>query len=251
MAVAKRSKQMMIVEFHEEGVARAQDPLVNTLAANAELAKLAGGYVLVRIPVSETAEIDGKQMRLIQHEAFADLGGQPGLAMIDFRDSEKAYYECVVSIYPFQLADAYAVRKLAVLLDLPPGTLTQRTLILAVRTHPEGPESADGVFLTQLAAESESHSEYQAQLGRQGHQHWESRFHRINRFLPRGLLSREVVAESWPGQGLLAAAFECVHSWRQSSGHWNAVRTRHRFFGYDMKRGRNGIWYATGIFSTR
>jgi hypothetical protein len=49
--------------------------------------------------------------------------------------------------------------------------------------------------------------------------------------------------------GLVAAAIDCVHSWRQSSGHWSAVRSRHRFYGYDMKRGSNGIWYATGIFS--
>ena len=33
---------------------------------------------------------------------------------------------------------------MAVILDLPPGTLTQRTLIYAVRTHPERPASADG-----------------------------------------------------------------------------------------------------------
>ena len=51
--------------------------------------------------------------------------------------------------------------------------------------------------------------------------------------------------------GLMAAALDVVHSWRQSSGHWSAVRSRHAYYGYDMKQGRNGIWYATGIFSTR
>jgi hypothetical protein len=29
------------------------------------------------------------------------------------------------------------------------------------------------------------------------------------------------------------------------------VRSRQSFFGYDMKRGRNGVWYATGIFARR
>jgi hypothetical protein len=29
------------------------------------------------------------------------------------------------------------------------------------------------------------------------------------------------------------------------------VRSRHPLFGYDIKRGRNGIWYATGIFGLR
>jgi hypothetical protein len=129
--------------------------------------------------------------------------------------------------------------------------LTQRTLILAVRIHPEGPSSTDGVFLTTLAKESESHARHQAQINLQGHHNWESRFHRISARLPGGHSAQEVCAESWPRMGLIAAALDCVHSWRQSSGHWSAVLSRHSYFGYDMKRGSNGVWYATGIFSTR
>jgi hypothetical protein len=134
---------------------------------------------------------------------------------------------------------------------LPEGSLTQRTLILAVRIHPDDPASTEGVFLTSLAKETESHSQYQARINRQGHHNWESRFHRISARLPGGDAAKEVCAESWPGMGLIAAAIDCVHSWRQSSGHWSAVRGRHAYYGYDMKRGSNGIWYATGIFSSR
>ena len=65
------------------------------------------------------------------------------------------------------------------------------------------------------------------------------------------MLSREVCAESWPGQRLVEAAEECVHSWRQSSGHWEAVSGQHVCFGYDMKLGASGVWYATGIFGDR
>ena len=82
----------------------------------------------------------------------------------------------------------------------------------------------------------------------QGHHNWQNRFERINAKLSAGLLAQEVCAESWPGQGLLEAARECVHSWRQSPGHWDAVKTQHPVFGYDMQRGANGVWYATGIF---
>ena len=61
-------------------------------------------------------------------------------------------------------------------------------------------------------------------------------------------MASEECAESWPGQGLLESAIECVRCWRLSSGHWAAVRAEHRCYGYDIKRGNNGIWYATGIF---
>ncbi len=57
------------------------------------------------------------------------------------------------------------------------------------------------------------------------------------------------MAESWPNEDLVEACVDCVHSWRQSPGHWSAVQDRHRMFGYDIKRGVNGIWYATGIFA--
>ena len=63
--------------------------------------------------------------------------------------------------------------------------------------------------------------------------------------------AQEVVAESWPNESLVEACVDCVDSWRQSPGHWRAVRSRHPLFGYDIKRGRNGIWYATGIFGRR
>jgi hypothetical protein len=59
----------------------------------------------------------------------------------------------------------------------------------------------------------------------------------------------EVVAESWPDQNLIDSCIDCVDSWRHSPGHWRAVRGRHRLFGFDIRRGRNGIWYGTGIFA--
>jgi hypothetical protein len=64
-------------------------------------------------------------------------------------------------------------------------------------------------------------------------------------------VAQEIVAESWPNESLVEACIDCVDSWRQSPGHWGAVRANHPLFGYDIKRGRNGIWYATGIFGRR
>jgi hypothetical protein len=138
---------------------------------------------------------------------------------------------------------------MAVILNLPPGTLTQRTIIFAVRIHPDKPASTDGEVLPVLLEEAQEHSQYQANIRQQGHQFWDSRFRRILARLPGGISPREVCAESWPGENLVEAAVECVRCWRTSSGHWSAVRAQQRFCGYDMKRGANGVWYATGIVS--
>jgi len=252
MQEAKQSNRMLLIYFHADELAADEDVLVRKLGSDKELQPLMKQVVAVRIPLSAEATVGGKSVRLIDHPVFSELQGQTGVAMIDFTDRKSEQYGYVVSVYPLSLPGALTTHNLASLLTLPAGTLTQRTLILAVRIHPENPLSAeDGVCLTTLAKESESHSLHQARMNVQGHHNWESRFHRISARLPGGHAAKEVCAESWPGMGLVAAALDCVHSWRQSSGHWGAVKSRHAYYGYDMKRGSNGVWYATGIFSTQ
>jgi len=207
-------------------------------------------YTPVRLPIMAKVESDGKEITLIDHPAFAELRQSPGLAIVDMTDADGPLHRQVVSVYPFNHGPISA-EKLGVLLTLPRGSLTQRTLIFAVRTHPEFPASTTGHFSHLLSRESEKHAQHQASITLQGHHNWGTRFHAINAALPGSLLAKEVCAESWPGQPLVEAAEECVHSWRQSSGHWDAVRSPHLLFGYDMKRGANGVWYAAGIFAGR
>jgi hypothetical protein len=207
-------------------------------------------FVPVKLPVDATVLSSGESVTLLKHPAFAEMLGLPGLAILDMTDPSSPLFRRVVSVYPFR-QDYIGHDRLAALLDLPLGTLTQRTLIFAVRTHPEHPASAKSHLSPLLAQETESHAWHQASISLQGHHNWETRFQAINARLPAGLLAQEVCAESWPGQTLVEAADECVDSWRQSAGHWEAVSSRHALFGYDMKRGTNGVWYATGIFARR
>ena len=204
-------------------------------------------YVCVQVRLDASIVSEGKKVVLLQHEAFREMLGKPGIAIVDYRRPDGAEYGRVVSVFPIASGLWYTPEKMAVILDLPEGTLTQRTLIYAVRTHPEKPASSDGQASEYLLDDARNQAQYQADIRVQGHHFWESRFHRICSRL-NSLSASEVCAESWPGQNLVEAAVECVHSWRQSPGHWNAVRSAQHQFGYDMKRGTNGVWYATGIF---
>jgi hypothetical protein len=121
-------------------------------------------------------------------------------------------------------------------------------VIFAVRIHPDNPKSTDGELSTRLVEEARSHSQYQADIRKQGHHNWDRRFRQINTHLPTELWACEVCAESWPGQHLLESAIECVDCWRYSEGHWSAVVAEHPYYGYDMKLGTNGVWYGTGVF---
>jgi hypothetical protein len=241
---------MLLIYFY-----RGQDSLCETfekraLSDSAVIKKLEE-FTRLRVAVDSRTNTARGQVTLLNHASFEEMLGTPGLAMIDLAHKAAPYYGRVVSTFPFLNGRAYTAREVLVMLGLPPGTLTQRTLIYAVRTHPDGPASTDGELEEYLCSEAESHSTYQARIRNQGHHFWERRFHRINSRLPGGLMASEVCAESWPGERLLEAAIECVRCWRLSSGHWSAVRQRHRVYGYDMKRGSNGVWYATGVFGRR
>ncbi len=245
VAQAKEEQKMLFVWFLSPRDVENGTKYMNSLFVKKEIAAKLPSYVLVQVPTDYTIKCNGKESKLLQHGCFAEMHGTQGVAIIDYAHPKASYCGHVVSVYPFNRR-WITQQHLAALLNLPEGTLTQRTLTWAIRTHPEAPASAHSTPSPFLFTSAESHSNHQANIGVQGHHNWESRFHTISGAV--GGSASEVVAESWGGQNLIEAAEECVHSWRQSPGHWNGVRSRHAVFGYDMKRGRNGIWYATGIF---
>lgn len=247
----QREKRMLLVYFCREDGSGGCGEFESQTLSDGEVTASLKPYVLLRLPTDAAVALEGSTAVLLKHPSFAEMVGLPGIAIVDYSDPTASYYGQVVSTFPFLRGRAYTPAQMTVILALPPGFLTQRTMIYAIKTHPERPQSASGKLDAYLASEAESHSEYQARVRRQGHQAWETRFQRINRRLPGGLLAAEVCAESWPGQCLLEAAIDCVRSWRQSSGHWSSVRAFQPVFAYDMHRGSNGIWYATGIFGKR
>ena len=236
MDEARLSRKMMFVWFVSPKWSEEDAKFAAAVFDRPEIAERIGKCVAVKVPLDAKLLISGEETTLLDHGAFDELLDQPGIAMIDMTDKASPHFGRVVSLFPF--AGRYITHgQLQVLLDLPPGTLTQRTLIWAVRTHPDRPASASTDIYHVLSDETEKHAFHQASITLQGHHNWGSRFHSINARLPAGLVSQEVCAESWPGQNLVEAAEECVHSWRQSSGHWEAVSRKHVYFSYDMKKG--------------
>lgn len=248
---ASTRRKMLFILFYDpspKGLGRRyESEVLGSAAVRKELAD----YVLAKLPLDARFDCDSGRTVILEDPAFAEMLKSEGVAILDFVHEDCRQYGCVVSTFPFLKGRLFTVDQTRAMLELPPGTLTQRTLIYAVRTHPDRPASTQGKLDAVLAGEAESHSDHQARIQLQGHHNWETRFHRINARLPQGYLATEVCAESWPGEPLLQAAIECVRCWRYSTGHWSAVRARHGRYGYDMKRGANGIWYATGIFGGR
>jgi hypothetical protein len=253
LAQAKADKALVLIWFCDPREKDENDKFEAAVLNDAQVQKRLAGVALAKLPLNAAVASSSEKessVVLLEHAAFAEMLHRPGLAIIDMRDEKSPHFHHVVSVYPF-VRQPISREGLIAMLELPSGSLTQRTLIWAVRTHSEHPQSAASDYSSYLAAEAESHSQHQASSQLQGHHNWDQRFQLINVKLGSGMVSREVCAESWPNQRLVEAAEECVHSWRQSSGHWEGVSGKHASFGYDMKPGTNGIWYATGIFGDR
>ena len=184
---------------------------------------------------------------LVADPSLVEMRRGPGVFVVDH--AHPRYAGRIVSILPRTPGKYYRFEPAHIdqLPGLPTASLTQRSLILAVRIHPESPRSTEGTCDPVLCSEAAAHSEHQARLRRQGHHGWDARSRRIAGGMGAGSAA-EVCAESWPDQDLLDSCVDCVASWRQSSGHWNAVHSPQAAYGYDIRRGSNGIWYATGIF---
>jgi hypothetical protein len=217
------------------------------LPADTEILKR--DYVLAELPTSTQIKVNGRAVRLLDDPSFTEMLHTSGIAIIDFASTKAELYGRVVSTFPLTNGRYYKQPDIHAVLRLPHGTLTQRSLIYAVRVHPEMPASTKGEFNPVLAQEAHNHSVYQASVQTQGHQGWDARSQGINSQLHA--LSQEVAAESWPNEHLMEACLDCVASWRQSPGHWSAVMGRRARYGYDIQQGKNGIWYATGIFTDR
>ena len=185
---------------------------------------------------------------LVADPSLVEMRRGPGVFVVDHTGGPLTGR--IVSILPRRSGKYYRFSPSHIdqLASLPSGSLTQRSLILAVRIHPENPQSTYGFCNPMLCQEAAAHSAHQARIRTQGHHNWGQLSQRIVGNAGGAGSASEVCAESWENQDLLDSCVDCVASWRQSSGHWNAVRSPQSAYGYDIRRGPNGIWYATGIF---
>jgi hypothetical protein len=246
---ALRERKDLLIYFRQD---ERLDRALRDFVVRGRLAR----YVLLRVPASYT--YDGR--RLLDHPSLREMTGQPGLAVVSFHDQNAPTHRQVISVHPFVRSrygwvPSYGLEQIITILDLPPkATLTQRSMIYAVRVHPERPQSVYGVGHPAFLAHAQRHSIRQASMQHQHHADLIAASYQLQSEsgVPVGGAS-EVVAESWGavvgGENVLEAAFSCVDAWRQSSGHWGAVSRPQRFFGYDIARGGNSTWYATGIFA--
>jgi hypothetical protein len=189
-------------------------------------------HVFVRLPS------DGD---LRKHAAFRELASPTGIVILDYTVDETAErYGKVVGLLPeYKLGDS---RNVTALLGLPAGTLTQRTFVWAVRTHPKRPQSTSSFADPELMDYSAEYASTMARMGVQEH-------YLLGR--NRGV---EIINETYPtSKGVVEAAEEMVHYWHdryggRREGHWGACMAPCERYAYDMAYStKTRRWYGIGV----
>ena len=246
--LAMQEKKDLIIYFTDKGE-------LDTAFANAEVAKKLEKFICLKLP----SDYKVNEKRLLDYSALSDMMGKPGLAVISYSDKKLTTYATPISVHPFvgsryRWVPNYGSEQVKITLDLPAfATLSQRSMIYAIRVHPEVPQSVFATCHPAFLEHAQRHSRTQANSQRQHHANLIATSNSLRSRVEMGFSgAQEVVAESWGrwvgGENVLEAAYSCIDAWRQSPGHWGAVAGRHTYFGYDIAQGANGTWYATGIF---
>ena len=205
-------------------------------------------YVCLRLPLDAKITVQGKPVVLLEHEAFREMLGKPGVAIVDYRASDaklRGVGGQRVSDHRDALvhagtdggdSDSSAGHAHPADADLrradpsrPSGQHRRRAASRAVGGGPRAIRSIRPTFAckgissgTRVFAASSRGCRAAARRAR--------------------CAPRVGAARTWSRRPSSASA---AGGSRPATGAPCAPRSR--FFGYDMKRGANGVWYATGI----
>lgn len=248
-AAAMEEKKDLVIHFYGK-----ENNLDNSLD-DVTVKKKLDGFVCLKLPTDYAFE--GK--KLLDYPALVEMRGQPGLVVVSFHDSKLPTHAMVVSAHPliksrYAWVPAYGAEQIKVTLSLPvKATLSQRSMIFAIRVHPEVPQSVYCDCHPAFLAHAQAHSKRQAGMNNQHHADLIATSNWLRTQGANFGGASEVVAESWGrriagDECVQEGSFCCIDMWRHSAGHWGAVAGRHTYFGYDICQAQDGTWYACGIF---
>jgi len=257
---AQTYKRLLFVIMENEGDTAFKNTFLNTTLRDASLQSRLLNITLLRLKGETLVRIENKDAMLRDHFAKSFSEGGDTLLIFNFAtEASNLHYGKIISALPLKLFpkfpqyDLNRIDVLTKILDLPIASVPERSLILAVRLHPEGAYSTDGYLSPYLTEEAIGTTKLQVDRDFQGHPDWDSRFQRIIAKQGSGYQAPyENAAESWPHNiSFVSAALECVDSWKHSDGHWAATLWAWTDYAYHMRLNENGVWYCTGIYQQK
>lgn len=251
---AMQDKRMLVMLFHDASLPDHSVTRVSGFGAES-LQPLLEKYVRISLPVNAvtpSADPNGVPSRLIEHRSFRHLKSQAGLAIVDLTDEQSANYGRVVSALPMPEDGRYSPEILETLLQLPTGSIGQRSLMLAVRTGVDGDNFTSGEANTHLHQMANRNARMMAQSDRVVGFDTDVRATAIRELFGDGVRIHELHFATEGPASVQEAAIQAVSKWLQDSEDRRALRQSSFAYGIELFQAPNSQrWFATCIILSR
>ncbi|NQV24786.1 MAG: hypothetical protein HQ518_10495 [Rhodopirellula sp.] len=183
---------------------------------------------------------------LLKHRSFRHLGARQGIAIVDLTDPASLNYARVVSVLPLPESGPFNSDELTLTLNLPKGSISQRTLLFAIRKTIPDSNLSMREFSPTLIELARRNSRYMANAGQAGHFDQEIREQRIEaEFGPQAEL-KELVFATESDTTIHDAALQAVTSWIGTPESFEVLDTPATAMGMEMfQNSESGRWFVT------
>lgn len=220
-----------------------------------ELEPLLGNYV--RVSMSIGATVPGLSAaeaptRLLEHRSFRHLNGRPGLAIIDLTDAKGPYFGRVVTAVPLPENGRFSAELLKRALQLPPGSIGQRTLVLTIRVSLPDSSFANGDPHPQLMQLASRSARLMAQNEQPGSFDQGARIAAVVNTFGNSARMRELVFATPGPTTVQDAAIQAVRQWLQSTDDLAVLNQSATAYGVDLYQSPSSQrWYASCVIVNR
>lgn len=251
---AIQDKQMLVMLFHDASNPDLSETRTSGFGAE-NLQPLLDKHVRVSLPINFVApgtEPNAPVTRLLEHRSFRHLRGQAGVAIVDLTDAQGPNFGRVVSALPLPSDGRFSPEVLETLLQLPTGSIGQRSMILAVRTGVTGDNFTTGEANSQLHQLANRNARLMAQAEQAGSYDQAARVTAIRESFGDGIRIGELLFATDGPTTVQEAAIQAVSKWMQSPEDRRVLNGSSFAYGIELFQSPTSQrWFATCIALSR
>ena len=252
-AEASQQKSFLLMLFRNPAE-RDQLEAADSPLGDPQLRPILEQFSRVELPVNaaipatqgDASQDDTIPSLLLQHRSFRHLHSRAGLAIVDLTDPESSNHARVVSVLPLPEEGRFDVNNLELLLTLPHGSISQRTLLFAVRRTVPDSSLSMREFAPTLTQFARRNCRYMAHREQSVPFEQDVRREAVaSEFGPQAEL-RELVFATDTATTIHDAALQAVNEWMAAADSLETLTAPADAMGMELFQSpETGRWYAT------
>lgn len=221
----------------------------------ADVEAVLGNVTRLHLPLD--FRLTGSETPLLEHRSFRHLGGQPGVVIIELSDPKNPLFGQAVSALRLPAEGQFSVESLQRLLDLPTGSIGQRSLLFAIRSavatsEPDSARLDSPLFNVSpnatLSDLANRNSRFMAHIGRVDLFETGRRQEILRRTFGNGVQIHELTFGTTEAMPIQEAAAQTVRNWTRDEKSAAALNEPATAYGLDLFQSpESGRWFATLI----